>query len=169
MGLPAFLITVVLKWVLVGKYKPEQHPMWTYKVWISEAITSTYEALSVPFVLDYMRGTPWLPLLLRLLGVKIGKRVWMDTTDITEYDMVEIGDDCAFNEDCGPQTHLFEDRVMKIGAIKVGNRCNIGARSIILYDSQMGDDVTLDALSLIMKGENLEPGTDWVGSPIRPY
>lgn len=169
MGLPAFLITVVLKWVLVGKYKPEQHPMWTYKVWISEAITSTYEALSVPFVLDYMRGTPWLPLLLRLLGVKIGKRVWMDTTDITEYDMVEIGDDCAFNEDCGPQTHLFEDRVMKIGVIKVGNRCNIGARSIILYDSQMGDDVTLDALSLIMKGENLEPGTDWVGSPIRPY
>jgi non-ribosomal peptide synthetase-like protein len=168
MGLPAFLVTVVLKWVLVGKYKPEQKPMWTPKVWVSEAITSTYEALSVPFVLDFMRGTPWLPLILRLLGVKTGKRVWMNTTDITEFDMVSIGDDTALNEDCGPQTHLFEDRVMKVGPIKIGKRCNIGARSIILYDSEVGDNVGVESLSLVMKGENLQPGTNWGGSPVKP-
>ncbi|MBC7553485.1 MAG: amino acid adenylation domain-containing protein, partial [Taibaiella sp.] len=104
MGLPAFLVTLVLKWLTIGKYKAKQRPMWTMGVWITEALTSTYEALSVPFVLDYMRGTPWLPVLLRLLGVKIGRRVWMNTTDITEFDMVEIGDDTAMNEDCGPQT-----------------------------------------------------------------
>src|SRR6185312_15944338 len=65
MGLPAFLLTVVLKWITIGKYKPQQKPMWTSKVWRSEAITSTYEALSVPFLLDFLRGTPWLPLALR--------------------------------------------------------------------------------------------------------
>ena len=168
MGLPAFLVTLVLKWLAVRVYKPEQKPMWTSKVWLSEAVTSTYEALSVPFVLDYMRGTPWLPVLLRLMGVKIGKRVWMNTTDITEFDMVHIGDDTALNEDSGPQTHLFEDRVMKVGPIKIGKRCSIGARTIILYDSEMGDDVNVDALSLIMKGENLQSGTNWGGSPVRP-
>jgi non-ribosomal peptide synthetase-like protein len=167
MGLPAFLITVVLKWVFAGRYKTEQKPMWTARVWISEAITSTYEALSVPFVLDYMRGTPWLPLLLRLLGVKTGKRVWMNTTDITEYDMVTIGDDTAMNEDCGPQTHLFEDRVMKVGPVKIGKRCSIGARTIILYDSEIGDSVSIEPLSLVMKGENLLPATEWGGSPVR--
>jgi non-ribosomal peptide synthetase-like protein len=167
MGLPAFLITVVLKWVFAGRYKTEQKPMWTARVWISEAITSTYEALSVPFVLDYMRGTPWLPLLLRLLGVKTGKRVWMNTTDITEYDMVTIGDDTAMNEDCGPQTHLFEDRVMKVGPVKIGKRCSIGARTIILYDSEVGDSVSIEPLSLVMKGENLLPATEWGGSPVR--
>src|SRR5437879_8408278 len=96
--------------------------MWTWKVWRSEAITSTFEALSILFLLGYMRGTPWLHLLMRLLGVKTGKRVWMNTTDITEFDMVTIGNDAAFNTDSGPQTHLFEDRVMKIGAIKIGAR-----------------------------------------------
>ncbi len=168
MGIPAFLVTLILKWLVVGRHKPEQQPMWTPRVWLSEAITSTYESLAVPFLLEYMKGTPWLPIFLRLFGVKIGRRVWMNTTDITEHDMVEIGDDTALNEDCGPQTHLFEDRVMKVGKVKIGKRCSIGARSIILYDSEMGDDVNVDALSLVMKGENLQSNTQWVGSPIRP-
>jgi non-ribosomal peptide synthetase-like protein len=168
MGVPALLVTITLKWLAVGIYKPEQKPMWTPRVWLSEAVTSTYESLAVPFLLDYLKGTPWLPFVLRFFGVKIGKRVWMNTTDITEYDMVEIGDDTAFNEDCGPQTHLFEDRVMKIGRIKIGKRCSIGARTIILYDSEIGDDVNIEALSLVMKGENLQNNSQWVGSPVRP-
>jgi non-ribosomal peptide synthetase-like protein len=168
MGLPTFLVTVVLKWLVVGKYKPEQQPMWTPRVWLSEAVTSTYESLAVPFLLDYMKGTPWLPILVRLFGVKTGKRVYMNTTDITEHDMVEIGDDTALNEDCGPQTHLFEDRVMKVGKVVIGKRCSIGARSIILYDSEMGNDVHIDALSLVMKGENLQSDSNWLGSPVRP-
>ncbi len=168
MGLPAFLLTVILKWLFIGKYRPQQKPMWTWKVWRSEAITSTYEALSIPFLLEYMQGTPWLPLLMRLLGVKTGRRVWMNTTDITEFDMVTIGDDTALNADCGPQTHLFEDRVMKVGAVKIGARSSIGAGTIILYDSEVGDDTKIEALSLVMKGERLAPGTEWTGSPVRP-
>ena len=168
MGLPAFLLTVLLKWVFVGVYKPKQRPMWSWAVWRSEAITSTYEALSLPFLLEYLQGTPWLSLAMRLLGVKIGKRVWLNTTDITEFDMVTICDDAALNADCGPQTHLFEDRVMKVGSVKIGARSSIGAGTIILYDSELGDDTNIEALSLVMKGERLSPGTDWTGSPVKP-
>jgi non-ribosomal peptide synthetase-like protein len=103
-----------------------------------------------------------------MLGVKIGGRVWLNTLDITEYDMVTIGDDTALNDDCGPQTHLFEDRVMKVGKVRIGSRSSIGARSIILYDSEVGDDTRLTALSLVMKGEVLAKGSNWEGSPVRP-
>ncbi len=168
MGIPAFLLTVLLKWVFVGKYKPKQMPMWSWGVWKSEAITSTYEALSIPFLLDFLQGTPWLPVIMRLLGVKTGKRVFMNTTDITEFDMVTICDDAALNTDCGPQTHLFEDRVMKVGYVKIGARTSIGSGTIILYDSELGDDTNIDALSLVMKGERLAPATDWTGSPVKP-
>jgi non-ribosomal peptide synthetase-like protein len=166
MGIPAFLVTVILKWVFIGKYKAEQKPMWTWKVWRSEAITTTYEALAVPFLLEYLQGTPWLPIALRLMGMKTGKRVWLNTTDFTEHDMIEIGDDTAMNEDCGPQTHLFEDRVMKVGHVKIGERVNVGARTIILYDSEVGNDNNIEPLSLVMKGERLAPGTNWAGSPV---
>ncbi|MCR8559774.1 amino acid adenylation domain-containing protein [Mucilaginibacter sp. BJC16-A38] len=168
MGIPAFLITVLLKWAFIGKYKPKQRPMWSWNVWRSEAITSTYEALSIPFLLEYLQGTPWLPIVMRLLGVKTGKRVFMNTTDITEFDMVTICDDAALNADCGPQTHLFEDRVMKVGSVKIGARSSVGSGTIILYDSELGDDTNIEALSLVMKGERLSPGTDWTGSPVKP-
>ena len=168
MGIPAFLLTVLLKWVFIGKYKPKQRPMWSWNVWRSEGITSTYEALSIPFLLEYLQGTPWLPILMRVLGVKTGRRAFMNTTDITEFDMVTIGDDAALNADCGPQTHLFEDRVMKVGSVKIGARSSIGAGTIILYDSELGDDTHIEALSLVMKGERLSPGTDWTGSPVKP-
>jgi non-ribosomal peptide synthetase-like protein len=167
-GLPALLLTAILKWLFVGKYKALQKPMWTSKVWRSEAITTTYEALAIPFLLDFLRGTAWLPLALRILGTKTGKRVYMNTTDITEFDMVSIGTDAALNEDSGPQTHLFEDRVMKVGAIKIGDRTSIGARTIILYDTAIGNDVNVAALSLIMKGEVMAPDTSWIGSPVKP-
>lgn len=168
MGIPAFLLTVLLKWAFIGKYKPKQRPMWSWNVWRSEGITSTYEALSIPFLLEYLQGTPWLPILMRVLGVKTGKRVFMNTTDITEFDMVTICDDAALNADCGPQTHLFEDRVMKVGSVRIGARSSIGAGTIILYDSELGDDTHIEALSLVMKGERLSPGTDWTGSPVKP-
>lgn len=166
MGIPAFLLTVLLKWIFIGKYKPEQKPMWTGKVWRSEAITTTYEALAVPFLLDQLRGTPWLPIVLRLMGMKTGKRVWLNTTDFTEHDMISIGDDTMLNEDCGPQTHLFEDRVMKIGYVKIGERVTIGSRTIVLYDSEVGNDNYIEPLSLVMKGERLAPATRWAGSPV---
>ncbi len=167
-GLPAFLITVLLKWLFVGKYKSKQMPIWTMGVWKSEAITVIYEALAVPFLLQFLKGTAWLPNLLKLMGVKIGRRVYMNTTDVTEYDMITIGDDAALNEDSGPQSHLFEDRVMKIGPVKIGARSSIGSKAIVLYDTEVGEDVEIEALSLVMKGEHLPDGTIWTGSPVKP-
>jgi len=94
--------------------------------------------------------------------------VFLDTTDFTEFDMVTIGDETELNHMSGPQTHLFEDRVMKIGSVVMGDYCCIGARSIILYDTLIGNDVYIDSLSLVMKGEQLAGNTRWTGSPIRP-
>ena len=42
--------------------------------------------------LDHLRGTPFLPWMLRLFGSKFGKGVFMDSTDITEFDCVKVGD-----------------------------------------------------------------------------
>ena len=166
-GLPSFGITVLLKWLTVGRTRRENLPIYSFRVWRSEAVTTTYEALAVPYLLEFLRGTPWLPVLLRVLGTKIGRRVYLNTTDITEHDLVSIGDEAMLNEDCGPQTHLFEDRVMKTGTVTIGARTSIGARSIVLYDSEIGRDTTLDPLSLVMKGEVLASDTQWAGSPVR--
>ena len=164
-GMVSFLLVVVLKWLLVGRYRPRAAPIWTPFVWLSEAVTNLYESLAVPNFLDFLRGTPMLPAALRLLGAKIGRGVYLNTTDITEFDCVQIGDEAELNAWCGPQTHLFEDRVMKIGVVEIGAHVSVGANSTILYDTRVGDGVHLGPLTLVAKGERLPAHTRWEGSP----
>lgn len=166
-GVASFLLVVALKWLLVGRYRPRAAPMWTPFVWISEAVTNLYESLAVPNFLDLLRGTPMLPWALRLLGARIGRGVYLNTTDLTEFDCVRIGHEAELNAWCGPQTHLFEDRVMKIGLVEIGDRVTVGVRSTILYDTHVGDNVRLGPLTLVAKGERLPAGTTWEGSPAR--
>jgi non-ribosomal peptide synthetase-like protein len=166
-GIASTVFVVLLKWLIVGKYRPRVEPLWSVFVRRSELITGLYETVVVPTLLSALTGTPWIAPVLRLLGVKIGKRVWMDTTFITEFDLVEIGDDAAIGASTSLQTHLFEDRVMKMSTIKIGAGANVGSRSVVLYDSEVGAETGLDSLSLVMKGESLPAETQWRGIPAR--
>ena len=56
---------------------------------------------------------------LRLFGAKIGEGTYWGTTDMTEFDCIDVGDFCAITHSA-LQTHLYEDRLMKIGRIKLG-------------------------------------------------
>lgn len=168
-GLGTFLFLILLKWTLVGRYRPRAEPMWTPFVWKSEAVTSLYESIAVPNFFNFLRATPWLPLALRCMGARIGKRVFMDTTDITEYDCVLIGDDAVLHAWSGPQTHLFEDRVMKIGPVHIGRGVNVGPRSTILYDTHVEERAVLGPLTLVLKGETIPAGQAWMGSPATPW
>ncbi|CAK4083156.1 unnamed protein product [Aphanomyces euteiches] len=162
---PAIALMISLKWLLVGKYKPVEWPMWSLNVYLSEFVTSVMEHLT-PLALSPFTGTPFLPMIFRLLGTKVGKRCYMGVVDIPEFDCVEIGDDCAFNAASFPQTHLFEDRVMKIGRVRVGDRCTMRLSSILLPQSSTGDDVSLGCNSVAMKGEHLTSGYEWCGFPV---
>ena len=114
---------------------------------------------------DPLTGTPFLCWHLRLLGAKIGRRVYVETTDFTEFDLVRIGDQAELNADCTIQTHLFEDRVMKMSNIQIGPRAHVGAGSLVLYDTVLEEGASLGGLSLLMKGETLAAGSRWEGIP----
>ena len=163
----AALAVVTAKWLVMGRYRPFEHPLWSVFVWRLEFVNGLYEFLTTPLLLEALQGTPLLPWYLRLLGARIGRRTYIHTTGFLEWDLVEIGDEAVVNEDCVLQTHLFEDRVLKAARLRVGRRCEIGAASVVLYDSVMEDGSRLDALSLLMKGETLPAGTIWAGSPAR--
>ncbi|MGZ4098443.1 MAG: hypothetical protein ACXVNM_06165, partial [Bacteroidia bacterium] len=68
---------------------------------------------------------------------------------------------------CTIQTHLFEDRVMKMSNLYIKRNCSLGSMSVVLYDSVMEEHSSIDALSLVMKGEAIPPNTKWAGSPAR--
>ena len=105
---------------------------------------------------------------MNLLGCHIGKGVYLDTTDMTEFDCVSIGDYSELNGQSCPQTHLFEDRVMKIDHVTIGQRVYMGPRSAVLYSAVVADNAQLGALTLVMKGEFIPPASSWKGCPAAP-
>jgi len=153
------------KWVVMGRFRPFVKPLWSHFVWRLEAVNALYEFFLTPLALDPLRGTPMLAMYLRLLGARIGRRVYVHTTGLIEFDLVEVGDRAAINDEAVLQSHLFEDRMLKASALRVGTDCSVGAGSVVLYDAEMADGSHLDALSLLMKGERLPAGTAWAGSP----
>jgi non-ribosomal peptide synthetase-like protein len=167
-GIGNYFFVVGFKWLLLGRYRKQSEPMWTPFVWLSEGVTNMYEGIAVPNFMRYLRGTPWLPLAFNLLGSRIGRGVYLDTTDITEFDCVHIGDYSELNALTCPQTHLFEDRVMKIDHVNIGARVYLGPRSAVLYSAVVADDAHLGPLTLVMKGEHIPAGSRWVGCPAAP-
>jgi non-ribosomal peptide synthetase-like protein len=166
-GAASTLLVVLLKWLIIGRYRPRVEPLWSVFVRRSELITGLYEAVAVPALLEWLTGTPWIAPLLRLFGAQIGQRVWLDTTYLTEFDLVEVQDEAAIGDHTSLQTHLFEDRVMKMSTVKIGAASSVGSHSVVLYDAEVGAGASLDSLSLVMKGETLPAGSHWRGIPAR--
>ena len=154
-----------LKWVVVGRYRPRVRPLYSGFVRRTEFVTGIYEAAAVPALLTFLTGTPLMGPALRLFGTRVGRRTLVDTTYLTEFDLVTIGDDVSVGAMASLQTHLFEDRVMKMDHITLRDRSSVGAKAVVLYDSVIEEDATLMAMSLVMKGEVLPAETTWCGIP----
>ncbi|MET0529351.1 MAG: Pls/PosA family non-ribosomal peptide synthetase [Microvirga sp.] len=164
-GLIQYAISVINKWVLMGRYRPVMKPMWSWWAMRTEAVAVFYGGLAGKAYLEYLRGTPFLPWFLRAYGTKIGKGAWINWTDVTEFDCIRIGDFASVNMHVCPQTHLYEDRVMKVGVINIGKGVTIGTGSTILYDAKIEDWAQLGPLTLVMKGESIPENSRWAGAP----
>ena len=161
------LCFAALKYLLIGTYVTDEYPLWSCFVWRTELITGVYESFLVPFICNMLRGTVLLPMVLRILGADIGRRVYLNTADFSEFDLIEMHDDTVVNSGTIVQTHLFEDRVMKTGSIEFGPGSCLGSSSVILYGSKLEDGTHIGELSLVMKGELVPSGTSWEGMPLQ--
>ena len=75
-----------------------------------------------------LEGTPYLNGYYRLLGSKIGRRVYLGMNNLTEFDLIEVGDDATVDTEATLQPHLFEDRILKMSHVRIGPRCSVALR-----------------------------------------
>lgn len=160
----AILLVVGLKKAVMGTFKPVIVPLWSMYVWLNEMVNGAYESVMAPAIAPFL-GTPFAATFLRMIGCKIGRHSYIDTTLFSEFDLVEIGDFATLNVGAVIQNHLFEDRVMKSSYLKIGDGCSVGNLGVVLYDSVMEDGAVLGPLSLLMKGETLAAGSHSHGIP----
>jgi non-ribosomal peptide synthetase-like protein len=114
-----------------------------------------------------LNGTPFKSLVWRMLGVRIGRRVFDDGAFFPERSLVTIGDECTLNGDTHIQCHSQEDGAFKSDRTEIGLRCTLGVGAFIHYGVTVGDDVELLPDCFVMKGEQIPAGARWGGNPAR--
>jgi non-ribosomal peptide synthetase-like protein len=121
---------------------------------------------TVDDVLKVFDGTPFKSPLWRLLGARVGRRLFDDGCHISEK-MVTIGDDVTLNTGAVIQCHSQEDDTFKSDHITIGAGCTLGVSALVHYGVTMGDGAELAADSFVMKGEEVPQDARWGGNPAR--
>ncbi|HZA17352.1 MAG TPA: Pls/PosA family non-ribosomal peptide synthetase, partial [Pseudonocardiaceae bacterium] len=117
---------------------------------------------------DYLQmfnGTPFKNAIWRLLGVRIGRRVFDDGCFIVEKTFTAIGNDCTLNARSIIQCHSQEDGAFKSDRITIGAGATLGVGAFVHYGVTMGNGALLAPDSFVMKGEEIPPGARWGGNP----
>ncbi|MDO8875730.1 MAG: peptide synthetase, partial [Pseudolabrys sp.] len=118
-------------------------------------------------IVTYFAGTPLRPFLLRLMGAKVGRRVFDGGCIITDRSLVQIGDDVTLNEGSVLQPHSLEEGAFKSDWISIGERASLGPSAFVHYGVVVGEAAVIDTDSFVMKGETIETNTAWRGNPAK--
>ncbi|WP_133896091.1 Pls/PosA family non-ribosomal peptide synthetase [Streptomyces sp. KS 21] len=168
-GVAAGAVSVAAKWLLVGRHRAGEHPLWSSFVWRNELADTFVEVLAVPWLAGPVPGTPLLNLWLRGLGARIGRGVWCESYWLPETDLVVLGDAVSVNRGCVLQTHLFHDRILRTDTVVLREGATLGPGGIVLPGTTVGAHSTLGPASLVMAGESVPADTRWLGNPIEAW
>lgn len=161
------VLVLALKWSLLGRVRPGVHPLWS--CWCSR-----WDFLYVAWgfyasaALSLFEGTLVLTAFVRAMGAKIGKGVVLGGgfAQVVDPDMLHFGDGATVN--CQFQAHTFEDRVLKVDHVKIGEEATVGSAAVLLYGAHVGARTRVAPHSVVMKHESLLPGHSYAGFPTRP-
>ena len=115
-----------------------------------------------------VRGTPLWTSHLRLNGARLGKRVYVNTLSVSDYNLIECGDDVVIGGAVHLSGHTVEAGVVKTARVRLGNNVTIGLGSVIEIGVEIGSDSQVGALSFVPKFTKLKGGVVYAGIPAIP-
>lgn len=113
------------------------------------------------------RGSPIWTAYLRIAGARLGRRVYVNSLSVSDYNLLEFGDDVVIGADAHISGHTVEGGVVKTAGVRLGRNVTVGLGSVIDIDVEIGPDCQIGALSLVPKHTKLEAGGVYAGIPAR--
>jgi non-ribosomal peptide synthetase-like protein len=167
-GVVGALLAIGAKWVLNRRVRAAEHPLWSGFVWRNELVAVYFQELIMRWLGPGLLGTPLFAAVLRANGAKIGRGVYLETKWLPEPDLVTAGDGVVVNRGCVLQTHLFQDRILRLGPVRLDSGTTLGPHTVTLLDTRLGQDCSVGANSLVMRGETIPPRRRFEGNPVAP-
>lgn len=158
------LLSIAVKWVVIGRYKPGRYPVWGFYYFRWWLVTRFQQlSLSEVFV-----GTPLMSLYYSAMGAKVGRYCAINTPICGAFDLVSIGDGTCIASDTHILGYRIESGWLIIGKVSIGSECFVGTHCSLGLDVEMQSRSRLDDLSHLADGTVIEAGQGLRGSPAKP-
>ena len=165
-GLAYLVLVIVMRHLIRFRSREGDYPFISSYA-IRWAFLGSLVGLAKILILDHIKGMPVLNAFFRMMGARIGRNVLINTSNIFDFDLIEIGDDAFIGGDAVIIGHVGERGLLRIRPVRIGARCTVGQSSVVFPGATMDEGSVLGALSLLPKGKTLPAGTVWGGNPLR--
>ena len=113
------------------------------------------------------KSSPVWTAYLRLAGARIGRRVYVNSLAVSDYNLLEFGDGVVIGADVHIAGHTVERGVVKTASVRLGRNVLVGIGSVIDIGIHAGDGCHIAALSFVPKHMTLDAGATYAGIPVR--
>lgn len=93
--------------------------------------------------LDFVTPSPLLNMFYKLMGMKIGKGVIINTTNISDPCLIEIDDYVTIGGSVHILAHYGQKGYLILAPVKIGKGANIGLKASIMGDVHIGENATV--------------------------
>lgn len=166
-GLTLLVVVPLFRWLTLSFGTPAgTYPYASFKgyQWASYNMLTLLVRFS--FV-NWVRATPFIVWFHRAMGMRIGKRVQINTAVIADQNLISIGDDSVIGGDVTLIGHSAEGSRIVAAPVTIGNRVTVGLMAVILPGCTIGDGAMIAANAVLPKGTQVGPGEIWGGIPAR--
>ncbi|KAJ3332768.1 hypothetical protein HDU76_013180 [Blyttiomyces sp. JEL0837] len=163
--LTTFIVVFLGKWFLVGRLRRET----SYKLFgarfLGWTLFAALHRYSFSLVLDRLLGTDMMAGYWWLMGAKIGNNVYINSTDVLEYDLLQIDDEVSIGEGAYLAALSMNSSRVSLSYVIINERASIGSSSAVMPGSVVERQNILGSSSTAMVGETLTAEHYWEGSP----
>ncbi|PYT09181.1 MAG: amino acid adenylation protein, partial [Acidobacteria bacterium] len=163
----AVLFAVMMKRLLIGRYRPLRAPVWGSFYVRNWMVQQTVRI--IPWRL--FQGTVFQIVALRALGARIGSRVHIHGgVNLLQggWDLLGIGDDVTLSQDSAVRLVDLDDGNVIVGPVSLGEGSTLDVRAGVSGDTVLEPEAFLTALSNLPSGGVIPRGERWDGIPAMP-
>jgi len=165
-GFTLLLVVPIFNLLLPTRVKPFRGSYYTYAAlpwYIHNGLFYLVRYTFLPFV----TLTPFGDWFLRAMGMKLGRRAFINSEFISDPCLLTVGDDAVI----GGSVHLFAHYGggghLIIAPTIIGARATIGQSATVMGDVQVGEGATLLPHSVLLPGSRVGAHETWGGVPAR--
>lgn len=171
-GFAAYFSYAVCVIFVVGAYRAITRagsPLGRFKYYSMKGIQwASYNALILLVrytCINFLKVTPFINVFHSLMGMRLGRRVQINTAVIGDSNLIEVGDDTVIGGDVTLVAHAAERGDLVTDRVKIGSRVTIGLMAVIFPGVEIGDGAVIAANAILKKGTKVGAGELWGGVP----